>query len=143
VFFTLSGALLVGIYRQRLPVGRLLVAVPLLLAADFLIDVSNQRESHNRARLLQYRRSLPFRTTAHVLANYYVVVLEMGRLYGHLKRGRVWKNAMKRFDWHCGRLPGSRQYFVVKEAYKCAAFGAIITSLLVFDETRFKFPWRQ
>jgi glycosyltransferase involved in cell wall biosynthesis len=139
VFFTLSGAILVGIYRQRLPVGRLVVAVPLLFAADFLIDVSNQRESHNRARLLQYRRSLPFRTAAHLLANYYVVVLEVGRFYGHLKRGHVWQNTMKRFDWHCGRLPGSRQQFVVKEGYKFASFVAIITSLFAFDETWFDF----
>jgi GT2 family glycosyltransferase len=131
VFFTLSGAIIVGMYHQRLPVGRLVVAVPLLFAADFLIDASNQPEFRNRARLLQYHRSLPFRTTAHVLANFYVVVLEAGRFYGHLKRGHVWKNAMKRFDWHCGRLPDSRRQFVVKEGYKFAAFAAIICSLFV------------
>jgi glycosyltransferase involved in cell wall biosynthesis len=130
-FFTFSGAILVSIYSQRLPVGRLVVAVPLLLAADFLIDASDQREFRNRGRLLQYRRSLPFRTAAHVLANYYVVVLEAGRFYGHAKRGHVWRNAMKRFDWHCGRLPGSRRQFVVKEGYKFAAFVAIITSLFL------------
>jgi hypothetical protein len=58
LFFALPGAIIVGIYRQRLSFGRLAVAGPLLFAADFLIDASNQREFHNRGLLLLYRRSL-------------------------------------------------------------------------------------
>jgi GT2 family glycosyltransferase len=142
VFVTLPAAILVGIYRQQLPGRRLIMAVPLLFMADLFIDVSNQREFRHRGLLLKYRRSLTFRTAAHALGNYYVVVLEVGRLYGHLKRGRFWKNVMKRFDWHCGRLPDSRRTFIVKEANKFAAFGVIIGCLLVFDETPFACIWR-
>ncbi|KAL7581040.1 hypothetical protein ACA910_005845 [Epithemia clementina (nom. ined.)] len=103
-----------------------------LFWADVLVEISNRHEFRHRKRLLLGRDdafSPFFYHGAHWLANFYVVVLESGRLYGHWTRGEIFKNARRRFDWHCGRLPNASANFVRREKTKFFLF--CIISLFV------------
>lgn len=93
-----------------------------MLAVDSLVDFC-WSFSHRRL-LLHYPRSFEFCFVSHILANMYVVVLETGRLCGHVRRGH-WFNLTKRFDWHCGRLPHARKNFRFVEFIKFVGFGVV------------------
>jgi glycosyltransferase involved in cell wall biosynthesis len=96
------------------------------ILADFTVDVSNSAEErHHRYALLEHQRSTWFLLGAHLLANLYVLVLETGRLWGHMKRGDV-QNIGRRFDWHCGRLVQSPTNFRRREQLKFVLFLAIV-----------------
>ena len=60
----------------------------------------------------------------------YVVVLECGRIWGHLSRKNLWHGFCHRFDWHCGRLVHARRNFRRREAYKFALFIALFIGIL-------------
>ena len=110
----------------------LIVPALLMFFADVAVDASwkwGAAFRHRRGTLVKetpFQFSLGFVVSAHILANFYVVVLECGRLYGHVKRGHC-GSIMHRFDWHCGCLPNSRRDFVVREGCKFLAFVVAIT----------------
>lgn len=54
------------------------------------------------------------------------MVLETGRLKGHLKRRQL-SYIGKRFDWHCGRLKNSRTDFRRIEANRFVLFLSVLT----------------
>jgi GT2 family glycosyltransferase len=66
-----------------------------------------------------------FGIRAHIIANFYIIALECGRLYGHLNRG-CFQNICHRFDWHCGRLEDSKKNFVSREMIKFIFFASVI-----------------
>lgn len=102
--------------------------IPSFLAADFVVDFINRAEYQHRCSLLQERRSRLFYFFAHILANLYVVVLECGRLWGHVTRkdGYAWSVMCHRFDWHCGRLANAPRNFRKREAFKFGLFVVIL-----------------
>jgi glycosyltransferase involved in cell wall biosynthesis len=109
--------------------------IMLLLLADFVVDASNTAEYNHRCQLLEQtgtdgedieKRSPIFYFVSHMLANLYVVVLECGRLRGHIGRLDIAHGMFRRFDWHIGRLPKASSNFRKREAYKFAFFVAII-----------------
>lgn len=103
------------------------VVVWLLFLADFLVEALNVKEfQHRRQLLMPHPRSLAFCIAAHIMANFYVIVLEAGRLGGHIKRGHL-LNFSRRFDWHCGRVPHARKNFVKKEFLKFLCFVNILS----------------
>jgi hypothetical protein len=116
----------------------LLKLFPCFLAADFVVDFSNRAEYKHRCLQLQgqgdiksadshlLERSRLFYFSAHVLANMYVVVLECGRLWGHIARMDPWNGIFQRFDWHCGRLANAPRNFRKREMYKFGLFVAIL-----------------
>lgn len=89
---------------------------------DFAVDISFRDEYRHRRLLLKFERSLSFYFAAHFLGNLYVMVLECGRLYGHMKRKDIFKGIFRRFDWHCGRLVNARRNFRKREAWKFSLF---------------------
>jgi len=97
----------------------------LVVACDVTMDVADWKEFQNRCEVLEYRYHPWFYLRAHVLANLMVIVLEVGRLWGHLSRGQF-VNVAKRFDWHCDRLPAIPRNFCRKELLKFASFISII-----------------
>lgn len=111
--------------------------------ADFLVDFSNRAEYKHRCLLLQvgsdtsksWKRSPLFYFSGHVLANFYVSVLECGRLWGHFRRGNLLQGICRRFDWHCGRLENAPRNFRKRELYKCVLFMTIELYLFV------NWPW--
>ena len=119
--------------------------VPALLAADFLVDLANHREYEHRCKQLEvgiqpeergnYKRSTVFYFASHVLANVYVVILECGRLWGHISRLELLEGLCQRFDWHCGRLPMAPMNFRKREASKFALFTCIFIFELVSPRT--------
>ena len=114
------------------------------LLVDFIVDFSNVKERNHRYQLLQVnnnnnnekeesnhnlvvmmtRRSFWFYFFAHILANLYVVVLECGRLRGHIGRRTMCfrYGIFRRFDWHIGRLSQARNNFRQRESIKFAGF---------------------
>ncbi len=105
----------------------MLRAAGVMFAADVLVDMCWKwgEEFNHRHSLLEYKYSLPYTIAAHIVANFYIIILETGRLYGHFKRGQVW-NVMRRFDWHCGRLSKSSEHFVQREFIKFVCFSIIM-----------------
>ena len=125
----------------------------MFLLSDVLVDVSNRAEFKHRCRLLQLPslrddadaannipaqpRSRWFYWMAHCLANGYVVVLECGRLWGHIvTRKNPWRGICRRFDWHCGRLEKAPWNFRKREAYKFGLF--VVVTIFVFGHN-----WRR
>jgi GT2 family glycosyltransferase len=104
----------------------------LFLLADVAVDMSDGPNYQNRCSLLKYERRCWFYLMAHLLANAYVLILETGRLWGHLKRGEI-QNLTRRFDWHCGRLESSsRQNFQRHERDKFVCFCSIAVAVFAF-----------
>lgn len=102
-----------------------------MVAVDAAVDMTNLCEFNHRRRLLgDFVFSEAHYMTAHILANIYVAVLELGRLCGHIKRGELAKHVGRRFDWHCGRLPNSQGQVVKKERMKFWLFVAVATGTL-------------
>lgn len=123
-----------------------------LITIDFLVDVSQQAEFKHRCQLLRdpkdkdinFERSLLFYYASHLLSNLYVVVLECGRLYGHIKRMDLHHGIFRRFDWHCGQLVNSPQNFRRREGMKFSFFvvaflmywfGKIENPIIIIDKT--------
>ena len=110
----------------------------LMIMADIVIDMYwkwgkefNHRRSllvvagpHEQQHEHEHQFSLPYAIVAHILANIYVIALECGRVYGHMRRGQVW-NITRRFDWHCNRLPNSKENFIFREKIKFITFSVI------------------
>jgi hypothetical protein len=109
----------------------ILVTVLLFLLADVAVDMADGPNYRNRCSLLKYERGYWFYAAAHLLANAYVIILETGRLWGHLKRGEI-QNLIRRFDWHCGRLENSRRNFQCHERDKFFCFCSITVVVLAF-----------
>ena len=65
--------------------------------------------------------SVLFLTVAQVVANSYIIILELGRLKGHLSRGQL-QHICVRFDWHCGELPHAPARFRTAEKIKFILF---------------------
>lgn len=115
---------------------KVLKLVPGFLLADFVVDISNRTEYKHRCLQLQSnqptdsslleQRSRLFYFLAHCLANMYVIVLECGRLWGHVTRKDPWQGLCHRFDWHCGRLENAPRNFRKREAYKFGLFLAVL-----------------
>lgn len=114
-------------------------------AADCAVDMAQADKFRHKIELLQsnHPRHHPpppppptpygflFCAVSHVVANGYVLVLEAGRLYGHARRGQLPRYLLAvRFDWHCGRLPRSREKFRRAELGKFVAFAALTAGLL-------------
>jgi hypothetical protein len=108
------------------------------VATDFAVDFSNPADYRHRCDVVQgtgncmttAKRSHLFYFVAHVLANLYVIVLECGRLRGHIGRMDIFHGVFRRFDWHIGQLPNAPRNFRKKEACKCALCVAILTYYL-------------
>mmetsp|Transcript_8215 Transcript_8215/g.8052 ORF Transcript_8215/g.8052 Transcript_8215/m.8052 type:complete len:224 (+) Transcript_8215:71-742(+) len=107
--------------------------VPALLGADFFCDISDRNGFKDRCSQLQkynnklVERSRLFYLKAHALGNFYVIVLECGRLYGHFfTRKNPLQGLCRRFDWHCGKLSNARRNFRKREAYKFFLYMAIV-----------------
>ncbi|CAB9506824.1 expressed unknown protein [Seminavis robusta] len=117
---------------------RLFTVIPYLLVADFAVDFCNQTEFNHRCLLLDRgqtlvsKRSYVFYFAAHVLGNIYVVVLESGRLWGHICRNELLTTGLfRRFDWHCGRLQAAPSKFRQREAAKFGLFVSVLVYNLV------------
>lgn len=95
--------------------------IPSFVLVDVIVDCSNRNEYQHRCGLLKYGRHPLFYFLSHILANIYVIVLECGRLWGHLKRRNL-SCVCHRFDWHCGRLPNAPHDFRKREALKFLGF---------------------
>ncbi len=101
------------------------------LAADLFVDIIVGDFKHRCDQLhtgtnSAVRRSTLFYLTSHMLANIYIVVLEYGRLWGHLSRCDLVHGFCRRFDWHCGRLPMAPHDFRRREALKFLLFSVAI-----------------
>ena len=89
-------------------------------------DDNQQYEYQHRCRIVQVNRdptsSLEhhnmFYFAGHILANWYVVVLKCGHLWGHIHQLELLEGLCQRFDWHCGRLEKAPQKFRSREARK-------------------------
>lgn len=108
---------------------------PSFFIADFVVDASNPADYQHRCDVVQGivnkpattgRRGRLFYFVAHILANSYVVVLECGRLRGHIGRLELFHGMFRRFDWHIGRLAHAPHNFRKKEATKFALFTGIL-----------------
>jgi hypothetical protein len=97
----------------------------LFLAADVAVEMSDLSNLRNRCALVHFKRLAWFFLAVHVLANIYVLILESGRLWGHLKRGEF-QHLTRQFDWHCGRLRNSAGNFVRHEFIKFVLFSSIV-----------------
>ena len=102
---------------------------------DVAVDLCWKRgaEFKHRRSLLEKEVSTAFAVLAHIWSNFYVIILECGRLFGHLRRGHV-RNISRRFDWHCGQLEKSKMQFAQREALKFILF--LLTFLIcsyIFD----------
>ena len=95
--------------------------------ADLMVDLCWNwgLEVEHRISLLHRRPNWIYILNAHLLANFYVIVLEFGRLYGHLKRCQI-INLCRRFDWHCGRHPKAQKTFILREKVKFIFFIAVL-----------------
>lgn len=113
---------------------RLLMSSTLMFGADVAVDIAWKRgeEFKHRRNILERDVSFSYALCSHVIANFYVFVLECGRLCGHLKRGQF-QNIRCRFDWHCNRLKNSRYNFVERERLK---FSLFIVILLVVNKPK-------
>jgi glycosyltransferase involved in cell wall biosynthesis len=113
-------------------VVELVTEVCLLFVVDLAVDMSNSKEFTHRRKLLgDFPFSSRYYVMAHVFANFYVNVLESGRLYGHWKRGEMLQNVARRFDWHCERLPHVQDKCVRRELIKLTFFVGV-SFLLMF-----------
>ncbi len=98
----------------------------ILTLITFLVDTAIDmcwkwgKEFNHRRALLKHDFSIVYIMMAHILASIYIVVLESGRLFGHIKRGQA-KNITRRFDWHCDSLPASKENFIQREKFKFLA----------------------
>ena len=117
----------------------LLLLVLAIFGADLFIDVIDQKGYKHRCLQLQnyegnlLDRSCLFYILAHVLANLYVIILEMGRLYGHIiTQGKPFQGLCKRFDWHVEKLLNARHNFRRREAYKFCLF-LVFLFLYIYD----------
>lgn len=107
------------------------------ILVDLVVDCWDPEKRRHRRLLLQANghgepiaeRSLVFYWLAHILANLYVVVLECGRLRGHIGRMDLAHGMFRRFDWHIGRLPSAPRNFRQRESYKFACFVIILAAL--------------
>lgn len=132
------------------PVVYTIVWVVGVLVVDVVADIALGDFTH-RAILLQsphpstgpghdctckYKYSTVFLTVAHVVANMYVVVLEAGRLKGHIWNRREWWNVMRRFDWHVGTLPGATERFQHTELVKFSGFVGLLAVVVLHISTR-------
>lgn len=115
------------------PLYALCATPALLLLADVVVDMTMIGEFSHRCKLLEHEHSTVFLVASHILANAYVLVLETGRLYGHLKRGHL-GSVCRRFDWHCGRLANSCEVFQRREFYKFLGFAAVGFASLLFSK---------
>ena len=127
---------------------KFLKLVPYFLVADFLVDFCKPREYKHRCLTLQEGQSATpdpslerghlFCISAHMLGNIYVVVLECGRLWGHMTRMEPWQGLCRRFDWHCGRLKQAPRNFRRREAVKFSLF--VCVAAYEFGWLRYCFP---
>jgi len=117
----------------------LFISTVLMFLSDFFVDAIWNRgaEFSNRCQLLYPKIdenntyfSPAFILGAHLLANLYIIILEIGRLYGHIIHRREFLHVMHRFDWHCGLLPKSIINFRLREGCKFVLF--IFSILIAF-----------
>lgn len=107
-----------------------------LIPPKVLDEIENNNDQHDTTSVVQSKNipqanvSFIYILQAHILANLYIILLEFGQLWGHLKRGRFLYIG-KRFDWHIGRLPNYRQTFLVMEVKKLSGFIVVFTWLLL------------
>ncbi|KAL7553671.1 hypothetical protein ACHAWF_016979 [Thalassiosira exigua] len=108
------------------------------LVGDFLVDFFLGDYNHRVAVVqgmgkdrITTRRSHLFYFLAHTLANFYVVVLECGRLRGHIRRLDLAHGLFRRFDWHIGRLDNATSEFRKREAQKFCIFMANLLHVAV------------
>jgi glycosyltransferase involved in cell wall biosynthesis len=109
----------------------LLMTFLLFLLTDVAVDMCDGPKYQNRCSLLKHERKRWFYPMAHLLANTYVLILETGRLWGHLKRFEI-QNLTRRFDWHCGRLESSRRNFQRCERNKFVCFCSVAVAVFAF-----------
>jgi hypothetical protein len=122
MLFLVSGLIVTG---RVVDISFILTMALLFLAADVAVEMSDLSNLRNRCALVHFKRPAWFFLAAHVLANIYVLILESGRLWGHLKRGEF-QHLTRRFDWHCGRLRNSAGNFVRHEFIKFVLFSSIV-----------------
>jgi glycosyltransferase involved in cell wall biosynthesis len=103
------------------PASWLALLVLLVIWCDVAIDISDRKDYHHRCEVLEFAFPLEYYLRAHILANLYVIGLEIGRLWGHVSRGQFYY-VTKRFDWHCGKIPASPDKFRRKELWKFTFF---------------------
>lgn len=104
------------------------------IAADFVVDFFCGDYQHRisvvqgigKDRLTEKRGNL-FYFFAHILANWFILVLESGRLRGHVTRWNFSQGPLRRFDWHIGRLPNAPDNFRQREGLKFCFFVAILS----------------
>lgn len=117
--------------------GKLVTWMIIFLSSDFLVDFFNRSEYKHRCDLLGDKRCCMFYFTAHILANIYVVILECGRLYGHLTRFNL-SGLFHRFDWHCARLERAPLNFRKREALKFLIFCVLVLLFEIAPYARFR-----
>lgn len=124
-----------------------LTVIATLIAIDILVDASFPQDYNDRCQLLvaspqgvKTARNCRFCFCAYILAKLYIVVLEFGRLYGHMKRNCVLSGIFRRFDWHCGRLISARANFRKREACK---FVLSVAALFFYLHNLFLGFWEQ
>lgn len=77
-----------------------------------------------------------FILVAHAVANMYVVILEAGRLKGHIWNRRQWGHFGARFDWHCGaeamlEAPGRFREMERKKAVGFGFAAAVVVAIVM------------
>ncbi|CAJ1950826.1 unnamed protein product [Cylindrotheca closterium] len=115
--------------------------IPLFVLVDVIVDCSNRDEYMHRCSLLKHERHPLFYFLAHILANIYVVVLECGRLWGHLKRWNL-TCVCHRFDWHCGRLPNAPCNFRKREKLKFTGFCIMMVLVELLVANNLSWSWK-
>jgi glycosyltransferase involved in cell wall biosynthesis len=114
-------------------------------AVDIAIDTCDIQGFQHRSKLLEGSYPLSFRILSNFLGNAYVIILECGRLWGHVKHG-AWRSIGLRFDWHCGRIECHRSNFRDKELLKFSGFVAVLfavayhTDVPVFNTYHGQYP---
>jgi GT2 family glycosyltransferase len=111
------------------PLAVVPLEILLVFTVDFVCDLSDIESFKHRCTLLlseetksNDKYSLLYCIGAHFLANMYIIILECGRLYGHILRRDFFTNFTRRFDWHCQRLPNAKENFAQKELVKFQLF---------------------
>ncbi|KAL3945210.1 MAG: hypothetical protein SGBAC_000683 [Bacillariaceae sp.] len=115
--------------------------IPMFVLVDVIVDCSNRDEYRHRCSLLKNERHTLFYFMAYILANIYVIVLECGRLWGHLKRLKL-TCICHRFDWHCGRLPNAPYNFRKREVLKFSGFCICLVLVELFMADNLSWVWK-
>jgi hypothetical protein len=130
----LSSPVLVFVFHAWLGEGlclaslRCLVLTLGILVSEMLSDISKHC-LFDRTRVLELKGFS--RCVAAAGSSLVICTLELGRLWGHLKRGMLLQSVLRRFDWHCGEMSGAVPHERKVARWKFAAHISVAVGLQV------------